>query len=71
MKVKPLYKVAIQRCKDGTSFDVEVATIGSHASSPGRWLPNRSAAQLWAAWAIERNLWKSLRRWKRRKTYII
>jgi hypothetical protein len=71
MKMKPLYKVSIGRCADGKSFDVEVSVIGKYASSPGRWLPNQAAAQLWAWWAIERSLWKSLRRWKHRRAYIL
>lgn len=71
IRIKPLYRIDIGRCIDGKSFDIEVATIGSYASSPGRWLRNRAAAELWASWAIERNMWKSLRRWKGSRTYLI
>jgi hypothetical protein len=70
-RIKPIYKVVIERCIDNRSFVVDVVTIGSHTSSPGRWLRNRAEAQLWAVWAIEWNMWRSLRRWKNSRSYLV
>lgn len=70
MKMKPLYKVTIDRCADGTSFDVEIAKLGAYAIVPGRWLKNRETARWWVARQIEREMWKSLRRWKNSRPYI-
>jgi hypothetical protein len=72
MKLKPLYKVSVERCIDGTSFDVEIAKLWGYrvAITPGRWLKNKPTAQWWVARQIEREMWKSLRRWKNSRPYI-
>jgi hypothetical protein len=72
MKLKPLYKVAIEHCIDGKSFDVEIVKLWGFrvAITPGRWLKNRETAHWWVARQIEREMWKSLRRWKNSRPYI-
>jgi hypothetical protein len=67
MKMQPLYKVAIERC-----IDVEIVKLWglTHAITPGRWLKNRETARWWVARQIEREMWKSLRRWKNSRPYI-
>lgn len=72
MKMKPLYKINIERCSDGTSFDVEIAKLWGfkHAITPGRWLKNKAVAHWWVRRQIEREAWASLRHWKNSRPYI-
>ena len=71
MKMKPLYKVAIERCADGTSFDVEIAVLGDRAIAPGRWLKNRTMAQGWTARQISYEVWATMRRWRKQRPYLV
>ena len=70
--MRPLYKATIARCVDGKSFDVEISKLWGFrvAITPGRWMKNRETAYWWAARQIEREMWKSLRRWKKGRPYI-
>jgi hypothetical protein len=70
--IKPLYRVSIARCIDGKSFDVEMVKLSgfSYAITPGRWLHNRDVAERWVMRQVERELWKSLRRWKNRRPFL-
>lgn len=70
MKIKPLYKITIERCIDGKSFDVEIIKLWgfTHAIVPGRWLS--ATAEEWVKRQIEREMWKSLRRWKNSRPYL-
>lgn len=70
MKMKPLYKVAIERCIDGKSFDVEISALRQGiAITPGRWLNNRTMAQGWVARQISYEAWATMRRWRGRRAY--
>ncbi len=69
MKMKPLYKVTIERCIDGLSYDAEIAKLGHYAITPGRWLKNQQTARLWVKWQISMEVWRSLRFWRHQRPY--
>ena len=71
LKMKPLYKVTIDRCADGTSFDVEIAKLGAYAIAPGRWLKNRTMAQGWIARQVSYEVWATMRRWRKQRPYLV